>query len=290
MTLPPLLLRDYVQPGADFAAALTRIEGGPGDGFTLHCHTFWESFLILEGDGVHGLGNQALPLEAGQLWLIRPPDAHSLRPGASGRLRLINVAFSSELWLAFLEVLGCTEQGANWQAAALPPMVRLSGRELDEAQALYHAAIRNALHHPTRVFLGRFWLALLGWLTPLPGQPPGRAAGEQPAWLQGMLQALATPQGLRQGLAAQVAQTGLSAAHVSRSFRALVGQTPTEYLNACRLDRAAALLSGSDTEILEIAHDCGFENLSYFYRRFGGRFGCTPRHYRLRARRSIGPV
>jgi AraC family transcriptional regulator, dual regulator of chb operon len=60
----------------------------------------------------------------------------------------------------------------------------------------------------------------------------------------------------------------ISAAHVSRTFKSLVGQTPTGHINQRRLDQASMLLNKTKAEIVDIALDCGFENLSCFYRRF----------------------
>jgi AraC-like DNA-binding protein len=38
-----------------------------------------------------------------------------------------------------------------------------------------------------------------------------------------------------------------------------------------------------------VALDCGFENLSSFYRLFRRQYGLTPRAYRTNAYRSIAP-
>ena len=45
---------------------------------------------------------------------------------------------------------------------------------------------------------------------------------------------------------------------------------------------ASRLLISSDSSILAIASEVGFENLSYFNRIFKKRFGQTPREYRRR--------
>jgi len=283
---PHLFLEDFAKAGTgDFAAALTRLEGESGQAVSLHSHHFWESFLILEGSGIHRVGGQECLLEAGQLWLIRPSDTHSVHPHPTCGLRFINVAFRTRLWLEFLDLLNRGEQGVNWQASPTPTLVKLSGRDFNGAESLYQEAIQNALSSASRVFLARFWVTLIPWLTHTPEQ----GSGALPGWLEEMLEALNNPEGLRLGLPAQVLRSRLSAAHVSRSFKTFVGQTPTEYINTRRLHQASVLLSNTDTEIVNIALDCGFENLSYFYRRFQQFFGCTPRNYRLKARRSIAP-
>jgi AraC family cel operon transcriptional repressor len=91
------------------------------------------------------------------------------------------------------------------------------------------------------------------------------------------------------GVAGQIERLHLSAGHVSRTFKLFVGQTPTAYVNERRLSRAAQMLSDTQEMIPDVALECGFENLSYFYRCFGQHFGCTPAQYRQSARRLIAP-
>jgi len=60
-----------------------------------------------------------------------------------------------------------------------------------------------------------------------------------------------------------------------------------ELINELRVKRAAFELAATDRDIAAIAFDCGFENLSYFYRRFRQFHGKSPRIYREDARRSL---
>lgn len=76
------------------------------------------------------------------------------------------------------------------------------------------------------------------------------------------------------------AKTGISPSHFMRCFRQAMGTTFTAYLNDYRLTIASRLLLVSDAQILAIASECGYDNLSYFNRVFKARFGMTPREYR----------
>jgi AraC family transcriptional regulator len=85
-------------------------------------------------------------------------------------------------------------------------------------------------------------------------------------------------------LAALGALAGLSSFHFARVFRALVGQTPHQYVMAARLRTAAVALSTTRTPIIEVALDAGFRDLSHFTTSFHRVFGVSPRRYRLGAR------
>lgn len=75
-------------------------------------------------------------------------------------------------------------------------------------------------------------------------------------------------------------ETSLSQSHFMKYFKATMGTSFTSYLNDYRLTMAARLLVSSDSSILSIASEVGFENLSYFNRIFKKRFSQTPSAYR----------
>ena len=77
-------------------------------------------------------------------------------------------------------------------------------------------------------------------------------------------------------------EVGLSQSHFMKYFKNTMGTSFVDYLNEYRLTMASRLLISSDSSILAIASEVGFENLSYFNRIFKKRFGQTPREYRKR--------
>lgn len=75
-------------------------------------------------------------------------------------------------------------------------------------------------------------------------------------------------------------EVGLSQSHFMKYFKNTMGTSFIDYLNEYRLTMASRLLVSSDSSILAIASEVGFDNLSYFNRSFKKRFGQTPREYR----------
>ena len=55
-----------------------------------------------------------------------------------------------------------------------------------------------------------------------------------------------------------------------------------EYLNRHRVRMASRMLAESDAAIVDIGNACGFESLSYFYKRFRQIAGLPPRAWRLK--------
>ncbi len=75
---------------------------------------------------------------------------------------------------------------------------------------------------------------------------------------------------------------GLSRAHFSREFRRAFGVAPHAYLLTRRLERAAALLRGTDRSVAEICLDVGLTSVGSFTTSFTRAFGASPTLYRER--------
>jgi len=71
-----------------------------------------------------------------------------------------------------------------------------------------------------------------------------------------------------------------SAAHFSRRFRAVFGETPHRYLQRRRVERSMFLLRETDRSVTDICFDVGFTSLGTFSRTFREIVGETPSGYR----------
>jgi len=73
---------------------------------------------------------------------------------------------------------------------------------------------------------------------------------------------------------------GLSPAHFSREFRRTFGESPHQYLLTRRLERAAALLRGTDRSVIDVCYLVGLRSVGSFTTSFRRMFGRTPTQYR----------
>jgi len=73
---------------------------------------------------------------------------------------------------------------------------------------------------------------------------------------------------------------GLSRAHFSREFRRAFGESPHAYLLTRRLERAAALLRGTDHPVADICFSVGLRSVGSFTTSFTRTFGVPPTEYR----------
>lgn len=74
-------------------------------------------------------------------------------------------------------------------------------------------------------------------------------------------------------------RAAMSPSHLQRSFRAVVGLTPRQYVEACRLETLKGQLRASSSATRAI-YDAGFGSSSRVYERVQSRLGMTPGEYR----------
>src|SRR5687768_1015713 len=77
---------------------------------------------------------------------------------------------------------------------------------------------------------------------------------------------------------------GYSPFHFHRRFKEVVGETPRQYVQRLRLEKAAYKLQITNTRILDMSLALGFNNHETFTRAFRKHFGCTPSWYREEGR------
>ncbi len=87
---------------------------------------------------------------------------------------------------------------------------------------------------------------------------------------------------LRWSLREMAESCGLGLTQFVYHVRCITNMSPLQYLNHCRLDRAAHMLRDSSrASITEVALASGFSSSQYFATQFNHRFGMSPREFRL---------
>jgi transcriptional regulator GlxA family with amidase domain len=76
------------------------------------------------------------------------------------------------------------------------------------------------------------------------------------------------------------ADLGMSRRRFTQLFREAVGTSWSDYLARLRIDYACQLLRETTRSVSAVAFECGFEDLSSFYRAFRRRTGLPPHAWR----------
>lgn len=72
---------------------------------------------------------------------------------------------------------------------------------------------------------------------------------------------------------------GFNEKYLCRIFREFTGETPTEYINRRRIERAAFEMAVNRKNVTEAAYESGFNELSHFSRTFKKYKGSSPREF-----------
>lgn len=249
---------------------------------SFHDHDFYEIFWVEEGEGVHHINHRRRVLREGMLVLVKDTDIHAFSTGTGKTLLIANLAFPKRFWKEILTRYFPDEND--------PMQLPASAREITLLPEDY-LALRRQSHRLNSTARSRARLDLIlleiFFLRRHSASPETRRPAI-PEWLNAACEGIKKAEHLPQGLKSFYRLAGRSPDHVARACRTHLGVSPTEVVNAARLEHAAARLSGSDDTILGVAHDCGLPNLAHFYKLFAARFGTTPRRYRMQARLIVG--
>lgn len=247
-----------------------------------HDHDFHEIFWVEEGAGWHHINHRKRPLREGMLVLVRDKDLHALSAEDGGKMHIANLAFSKRHWEDLLKRYFPGEK----DPARHPSASREFQLRQDEFLTIRRQSRRLNSAIRSRAQLDLFLLEILFLGRHSAGTETQRPS--TPDWLDAACREIGKTEHLASGVEAFYRLAGRSPDHVARACRAHLGISPTEIVNASRLEHAASRLSNTDDTILDIADDCGLPNLAHFYKLFAARYGTTPRRYRMQARFIVG--
>lgn len=272
-----LRLRDFVQP--EEAYHFVRTDITDSNAARYHDHDYHEVFWVLHGAGEHRLNGQIRPLRGGSLHFIRPQDRHRVAGSTANPLRIVNVAFPSAAWLEVRRRYFALRADIFEQ----PEARRCWPMDARVQAVLNYWSDRLMATNRPPVLLDGFLMELAA----LQSAPATTEAGPAPEWLLRARQEIERPEHFAGGTLAFARLAGRTPSHVARAAARWLRQTPTEIVNAARLEHCARQLAETNRPIMDIMLDCGLNNLSHFYALFRRRFKVSPRRYRLRSHPTV---
>lgn len=243
-----------------------------------HNHDFYEMNIILGGRGIHEIEGESLQVTRGDVFVIPPMTVHAYRN--TEQLDVYHILFKKDFirrneaeavripgFLKLMEIEPFLRQNrAGAMFLHLTPSQMLEIREdlkCIEENGAYDTESLLPLHEHTALKLIYRLSFLLEQQTESEG---GGAEAKYRHQILDTLEYLNSHLSERITLSALAARAYLSRSTLLRSFRSLCGCSPTEYLHRCRIKRAAELLESSELSKTEIAHICGFYDLSHMER------------------------
>ena len=282
----------HEQPGFAYNTYLCTIPQD-FDRVDLHWHEQMEIIYVKKGSGTVTVGARRCPMRAGSIMPILPGELHAIDGDPGVRMEYENIIFSLSLMDNQVEndwtrrhVITPLEMGT----LRFPRPIHTGTPSHSEVSAALDSADDACSRRPdgysllVRSSLFRFFYALYAHRSTEENLPPSPYEDAIKQVLLYVQNHFSEPITVRDA----AGLIDYSDAHFMRVFRKETGVTFGEYLSDYRLRYAAYLLRERPESIGSIASLCGFDNFSYFIRRFRRKYGISPKEYRS-AGRSRGP-
>lgn len=244
-----------------------------------HKHNYYEAFLVIAGSATHYVNGESFAIEKGSLVLMRPDDEHCYRSPISEDYQFANFILTQELMSSIVDFLGPGFEAVAAHDGPFPLARTLSSSDFE----IVNATLEHLMIYPrtdVEGFNTTFKVAAVKVLECFHKRLDKYDDLSLPGWLRQLLLEMNKEENYLRGLPAMYEISQYSPEHLCRIFQKHLKMSPTTFLANVRLEEAAKRLIYTDEEIIDIASDVGFDNLSYFYRRFKAWHGLSPRKYR----------
>lgn len=237
----------------------------------------WLLEYTVEGQGVGWIGDLEYRMKPGSFLMYEAgaPQLYSVDP---------RVGFWRHIWI-------CFDPRPHWKewinTPAIAPGVFVQQVQRDAQRAQVCEALREAVAYARSVRPHRRSLVLNVMERALlycdEWNPAGNAASRDER-IQAVLEHINEHAFEKLTIEFLAGVCGLSPSRFAHLFQEQMGQSPMQYIEERRLERAQELLRITSRPIAQIAEECGFSNPFYFSRIFKARTGVSPRDARTRYR------
>lgn len=238
--------------------------------YAAHRHDYYEIILYRNCGGICVLNGTEHRLTDNCLFLITPNDYH--------RIEAQNTHLSSSTVISFSEIVVDKEIISS---LAFCPRIwyNVSSDALSIIEALTNVYFQNDKRREQ--LLNHLLNAML--CTVLDNASKLKISNDaySPLILRAMTMIL-TDVSAEVTLHKIAKECNITPSYFSALFRKEVGKTFIIWLTEIRIDRAKWQLSETDTDILNICYDCGYNTPSQFIKMFKRETGLTPSEYRKR--------
>ncbi|MDD6275330.1 MAG: helix-turn-helix transcriptional regulator [Clostridia bacterium] len=246
---------------------------------SLHCHNFYELFIVTDGKALHELNGKVNEVNKGALFLLCPEDCHRFKMIDGCSCSHMNFCVTTEYFnkicdslkidVAELEnnpkhSLSLTNEEMNYFTARAQLLGLISKDSGNSRYTLMCEIVSHAV----------VALSLSGELAKL----------NYPEWFAKLLEKLHSPEMMCCSAADVYKTAGFSPPVTVEYFKRYTGKTVAAYLRDLKCAYACDLLDGTKLSTLEISARLGYYSLSHFNRIFKEYSGTSPAAYRRRAK------
>jgi AraC family L-rhamnose operon regulatory protein RhaS len=256
----------------------------PGFRMATESHDFLELFFVLSGSGRFRIASAMHPCRPNDLVVIPPGVSHAIEDSPVSPLALYAVCVSPAVVRHEPGLFERLPVGAIRVGSTIAGETRATFRKL-----LFEQTRQRPLGPTLIIGLSLQLMAALGRVSTVPLQgaaddEEATSAAERRQAVEQYIAELSHRFFERTTLDAAAAELGMSRRRLTTLFHEITGQTWADYVASLRVEYACKLLCETTRSVVAIAFECGYEDLSSFYRSFKRHTGRSPGQWRERQR------
>lgn len=237
-------------------------------------HAFVKVLVVGSGSGTVWIGQTAHPCRVGDALVVPAGQRNRIEDSPGAPLSLYVLCVRPAVWSMEPELGQALPAGAVSLHEPAAQRVRELVRRM-----LY---LQTSTQIGARAHLTGLALQALAILAGLEARSP--KAGDDPkVMMRQYVRELSQRFYEVDSIDSEAARLGVSRRRFTQLFRAVTGQTWLGYTQQLRIDHARRLLKETDRTVSSIAFECGFGDLSNFYRVFSRFEAVSPLDYRRAA-------
>lgn len=247
-------------------------------------HDFLQAYYVLEGEGVVEKNSHHIPLRESDVVALRVGQPHRLTDSHEKPLSLYVICVDPEIYQFDSDLVQWTPPPRFPRNRLLTNQVRSILRQLLFEQTLARPGCPVMMRGLALRLLATLFRSADSTRSIKPSS--SSVDLESLAAVEVYVHELQTSFYEKNSLNSIARQLGISRRRFTQLFRELVGSSWHDHIQSLRIEHAKRLLLDTDHDVTSIAFDCGFGDLSGFYRAFKRALGIAPQRWRQQQNKS----
>lgn len=262
--------------------------------FPEHRHNYIEVIYMCQGTTIHIINGNRILLKTGELLFLNQNAVQEILPAGKEDIAVNFIVLPEFFDTAFSMISGEENMLKTFLVDAL------CGKDGETSYLHFHVAdilpVQNLVENMvwtifydssnkrscTQITMGLLFLQLLNYMDKM-------ETGRNRFDTEVMAAVLSyVDEHYRNGTLSELAgQMNTDIYWLSREIKKQTGKTYKELLQEKRMQQAVWLLTNTAVSVSDIIESVGYDNTSYFYRKFREKYGMSPKEYRMNQKESL---
>lgn len=247
---------------------------GPDNICLPHNHEFYELVLTDSENVIHEIGAVRTELPKYALMLIRPHDTHRFVDEGQGEFSYLNLAFTTETFDDIVKYLNAENSIKRIIDSENPPYAVLSAAQGVSIKNQFLCLMGDSTVPEPKVYSRALIASVFSKY--FFNNIESADSTDIPPWFNVLCAEMNKIENLTLTTDEMSKLSGRSYSHICYCFQKYLNTSPTKYINDIKLKYAKNMILHTNMTVLDVAYECGFENMGYFHRLFKKKFGISP--------------